>query len=46
MSNGSVMEEVPEDKVCEIVMSYIADGMTRITLTKNPSTGRWRIEAR
>ena len=37
------MDKVPENKICEVVMSYIKDdGKTRITITKNKD-GTWKI---
>jgi hypothetical protein len=38
------MDKVPQEKICEVVMSYIIDdGKTRIMITKN-SDGTWKVE--
>jgi len=39
------MDKVPENKICEVVMSYIKDDeKTKITITKN-ADGTWKIVA-
>jgi hypothetical protein len=39
------VENVPKSEVPRVVRSFIEDGMTRITVTKNDSNGRWNIRA-
>ncbi len=39
------MDNVPQEEICKIVMSYIEDdAKTKITITKN-SDGTWKVEA-
>jgi hypothetical protein len=45
MARTEELRNVPKADVCRVVMGFIADGATRVLVSRNPNTGRWNIEA-
>jgi hypothetical protein len=39
------INNIPKGDVPKVVKSYLDDGMTKITVTKNESNGRWTVRA-
>lgn len=45
MARTEELKNVPKREVGDTVDDFIADGATKVTVNKNPTSGKWKIKA-